>query len=341
MEKFLKVGKIKVYLVWFDSMKAKSSAVFIQTPDVKILIDPGAAVMQNSYPLSNKEKEFFKKEALKRIESFSKKSDIIIITHYHYDHHTLPTKKSNFYEQKTLFIKDPNKWINRSQFFRARKFLKRLANLNKVKFKNILESPKKLEFYDPVEDLKFKEVDKKQLKKGKKWLKDLFKLWNKEMSVCEWSKNKTSVYFADGKKVTFKNTQISFSEPLFHGIEYDRLGWVIMVNVEYKDKKVLYTSDLQGIPIKDYAQKIIEINPDLLIADGPATYLLGYLLNQKNLERAIENTSYIIKNIKAKTIIYDHHLLRDLNYKQKVEKIYKTASNLGKKVLTALEFLEG
>ena len=36
------IGKIRVHLVWFDSMGAKSSCLLIETPDVKILVDPGA-----------------------------------------------------------------------------------------------------------------------------------------------------------------------------------------------------------------------------------------------------------------------------------------------------------
>lgn len=39
------IGKINVHLVWFDSMGAKSSCLLIETPDVKILVDPGAAEM--------------------------------------------------------------------------------------------------------------------------------------------------------------------------------------------------------------------------------------------------------------------------------------------------------
>jgi len=45
------IGSFKVYLIWFDSMGAKSSCILVDTPDIKILVDPGAAAMQPSYPL--------------------------------------------------------------------------------------------------------------------------------------------------------------------------------------------------------------------------------------------------------------------------------------------------
>ena len=38
--------------VWFDSLGAKSSCVWIRTSDISIIIDPGIAVMQPSYPAS-------------------------------------------------------------------------------------------------------------------------------------------------------------------------------------------------------------------------------------------------------------------------------------------------
>ena len=38
--------------VWFDSFGAKSSCVKIETPDVSIVIDPGVAIMQPSFPAS-------------------------------------------------------------------------------------------------------------------------------------------------------------------------------------------------------------------------------------------------------------------------------------------------
>ena len=38
-------------------------------------------------------------------------------------------------------------------------------------------------------------------------------------------------------------------------------------------------------------------------------------------------------------MILDHHLVRDLHYKNKIIDVLKTAKRMGKKVLTAAEFL--
>lgn len=86
------IGKIDVHLVWFDSMGAKSSCLLIETPDVKILVDPGAAEMQPSYPLSNLWKKRLRRKALEAIKEAAQKAEIVFISHYHYDHHTLPSE---------------------------------------------------------------------------------------------------------------------------------------------------------------------------------------------------------------------------------------------------------
>lgn len=51
----------------------------------------------------------------------------------------------------------------------------------------------------------------------------------------------------------------------------------------------IYTSHLQGPGIDDYAQWIIEENPDILILDGPPGYLFGFMVNRINLQRAIDS----------------------------------------------------
>ena len=35
----LKAGSIRVRLVWFDSLGAKSSCLLVKTPDVRVLVD--------------------------------------------------------------------------------------------------------------------------------------------------------------------------------------------------------------------------------------------------------------------------------------------------------------
>ena len=147
------------------------------------------------------------------------------------------------------------------------------------------------------------------------------------------------IVFPEEKTFTFGKTKLRFTKPLFHGIEYAGVGWVFAIIIEYDGKKLLHTSDLCGPMIEDYADLIIKENPSILLLDGPTTYLFGYILNRINLNRTIENTIRIIKEIDADVIIYDHHLTREKRFREHTKKVWDTARKLNKKVMTAAEYI--
>ena len=347
--KSIKTGKINVELIWFDSIGAKSSSFLVETPDIKILVDPGAAIMQPSYPLPPSKKYRLRNEALRKIIESSKKAELIFISHYHYDHHTLPEETCEIYRHKKLWIKNPNLWINYSQWKRARKFLGQLYSLFENKeLEYLFHEPEKTEFESPEKSIPlalsknyedYQNRKNELLRKGKEWFKKMRRVWKKRPWIKEFKGKNVEVKFADAQTLNFGSTQIKFTPPLFHGIEYDRLGWVIGLVVQNGNSKILYTSDLQGPIIEDYAEWIIKENPDILIVDGPATYLLGYMLNQINLDRAINNICLILKKIKPKLIIYDHHLPRDSLFRERVSKVYKLAKEKKQNLLTFAEVL--
>lgn len=346
--KLITSGKIKTRLIWFDSLGAKSSSLLVETPDLKLLIDPGASGMQPSYPLPDDQKSLLRQLALEAIKKAAGKANGIFVSHYHYDHHTLPLEEPEIYEGKTLWIKDPNLWINRSQWERARLFLSQLYKLLKGKDLREQFGPSlKTKIEDPLSHLPLAshidygdyEKRKKQLiDKGRQWFKRLVDLWMGSEWVHEFSTSNTEVVFADEKTFRVGGTTLRFTRPLFHGIEYDRVGWVIALVVEYGGVKLLYSSDLQGPMLEDYAKWVIEEKPQVLIMDGPATYLFGYMLNRINLKRAIVNAKLILQKTNPQVLIYDHHLLRDIRYKERVAEIYQAAEKEGKKVLTAAEW---
>ncbi len=343
---------MKLNVIWFDSMGAKSSCILVETRSVNVLIDPGAAVMQPSYPLPKTEKIKLLKNAVKEIEKASKKADVIVITHYHYDHHFKPSNPhlSNptlIYDRKRILIKNPNEWINFSQFKRARAFIEELANLKGIDLKEIYEEAKAGDYDDPVENLThalsmdFGDYAKRReelLKKGRRFFDNLTKIWRKG----PWIKDKLKlgdigIEFADSREFKFGNVVIRFSNPLFHGIEYDRTGWVLSVFIRDGKDSILYTSDLMGPQIEDYADMIISMKPKKLILDGPPIYLFPYMLNRINLNRAVENAKRIIKESKAEFIIYDHHLMREKGYMRYVGDVFREARKEGVKLIAASE----
>ncbi|HID60669.1 MAG TPA: MBL fold metallo-hydrolase, partial [Hadesarchaea archaeon] len=82
------MGKLTFEPVWFDSLGAKSSCTLVCTPDISVLIDPGVAVMQPSFPASWAKKLYWGVQGMRAIKRAGRKADAVVISHYHYDHFT-------------------------------------------------------------------------------------------------------------------------------------------------------------------------------------------------------------------------------------------------------------
>ncbi len=334
-------------IVWFDSLGAKSACILVKTPDASILIDPGAAEMQPGFPAPKSLKRKWLNEARGAIKKASRKADIIVISHYHYDHFT--DFDEELYKGKVILAKDPNKYINDSQRRRAENFYGNLVKaFGRKPLEDLLEPPMKADYPDPLKNLPlassrdygdYSERKRKLLELGRKWFRKRVEKWNKASKIPELNFSDCKVKFADSKTFKRGNTLIKFSKPRFHGIEYARVGWVVSIGIIYENETLIHTSDLEGPVIEDQAEEIIREKPDVLIADGPSTYLIPYMLNFINLRRAIENMQKIIKSLNPEVIIYDHHLPREPRYRERARQVYETAKQEGKTVLTAAEYL--
>lgn len=145
---------------------------------------------------------------------------------------------------------------------------------------------------------------------------------------------------ADNKIFSLERINIRFSKPVPHGPPNSRLGYVIMTLIEYEDYKILHASDVQG-PIDHEALNIIlSYNPDLLIISGPPTYFEGFKMSSRDILKGLKNLSLIIEKLKpSSTVIVDHHILRDLNYKEHLREIYRKSIENNIKILTAAEYM--
>ena len=128
---------MEIIPVAFDSFGTRSMATFVETKDVKIFIDPGVSLAPIRYGLKPHPIELKRlEEHWKEIVKLSKECDVLIITHYHYDHHD-PNRNLEIYEEKIVLIKHPTEKINFSQKGRAAYFLEQIKDL-----------PKKIEYAD-------------------------------------------------------------------------------------------------------------------------------------------------------------------------------------------------
>ncbi len=143
--------------------------------------------------------------------------------------------------------------------------------------------------------------------------------------------------YADGKETKVGETGIRFSKAVCHGTN-PRLGYVTEVSVWHRGEKFVHTSDVEGPSLDDQIQFVLDEKPDVLIVDGPMTYMLGFRYSYKSLESSNRNLVRAIKETSLHTLILDHHFMRDLNYRTRVTPVYDAARSRGVKVQTAAEF---
>ena len=268
---------MKVIPLAFDSLGTRSMSTFVETKDVKILIDPACDLAPKRFglpPHPLEEKRL--KEHWANITRHAKASDILIITHYHYDHHS-PEKNTAIYKNKTVLVKHPTEKINASQKARASLFLGKIR------------------------------------------------------------KTAREVKYSDGEKMKFGKTVLEFSPPVFHGKD-SKLGYVTEVFID-DGYRFLYTSDVEGCNVKEQTDFILEKEPNLLIMDGPLTSLLGFKYSYDDLNGAVKNLIEIVKTCPLDAMIIDHHLLRDLKWKERIGKVFEQARKRNIKIQTAAEFM--
>ncbi len=232
-------------------------ATYVEVGGLKIFIDPGVALGPRRYGLPPHEVEKFVMDRQWRdIVEYASKADVVIVTHYHYDHHNPRQDVDKVYAGKDIYIKDPYTNINPSQIRRSRFFLHRL----------------------------------------------------RESGV-----DMDRVYIADGNSVEYGGVKIVFSPPFYHG-ESPKLGYVVMVYIEYGGYSLLYTSDVEGPLYEDPYRYILHMQPNLLILDGPPTYLESY--EDEVLWRGLDYISRLMTMEWLETLVIEHHFLRDRDYKR-------------------------
>ncbi len=136
-------------------MGVRSMATLVETRDLRLMIDPAAAVAPRRYGLPPHPRELsLLEEFWRRIASAAEECEVIVVTHYHYDHHSSTRFLEEIYRGRIVIVKDPENMINFSQRGRARMFLERIkpiaAQVMVADGKKHVFSETRLEFSDPV-----------------------------------------------------------------------------------------------------------------------------------------------------------------------------------------------
>jgi predicted metallo-beta-lactamase superfamily hydrolase len=141
---------------------------------------------------------------------------------------------------------------------------------------------------------------------------------------------------ADGKTFTYGKTLLHFSEAVAHGSEDLKLGWVIMVVVEYEEERFMFAPDIQGPMSTRTLELILAAKPTVIMLGGPPFYLLGSRTNMSQLKQGLRNLKQIVEEIPL--VILDHHSLRDESWIPKIEDIFQKASETGHCIVTSAEY---
>jgi len=259
----------------FESMGTRGMATSVVTKDCIILIDPGVNLAPRRFGMPpHPMEEERRNDHWAKIKDYAEHSDILILTHYHFDHFN--PEEPEIYRGKTVIVKDPKVKVNRTQRARAAHFLGKLKGL-----------PKK-------------------------------------------------ILRADNAKFSFGDTKINFSRPVFHGPS-PKMGYVVQVCIQ-EEYKFLHTSDVQGPALTDQLEFVLRENPQVVFCDGPVTYMLGRRYSVESLQKATHNLQQIVEKTEIKKLVLDHHLLRDIKWKEKLEAVFATAKLHGVGAFTAAEF---
>ena len=258
-----------------DSLGSRSMATLVETPDVKILLDPSVRLAPYRFALPpHPTEETRQRELWRQIRAAAKNAHVLTVSHYHYDHHN-PHAPSVF-RNKIAFLKDGKFRINRSQRERAGAFVRAL------------------------------------------------KAYPKEIQV------------ADGNQMDFGGTELVFSPAVPHGYN-DELGYVVMTRIAHGPDVFVHTSDVLGPPLKEQVSFLLEARPTVLYVDGPMTHMPENY-PEEHTRRSLANLIRVIRSTDVRTLILDHHILRDREWRPRMARVFEAAEEHGVTVQTAAEF---
>ena len=136
-------GGIRVLPLAFESFGVRGMATYVETDDVKLMIDPGSALGPR-FRLAPHELEYIAlARSRERIIQFARRADVLTISHYHFDHYvpffenwawiwSSPNMAERLYKEKIVLAKDPASNINWSQRQRGHLFWKKATQISEV-----------------------------------------------------------------------------------------------------------------------------------------------------------------------------------------------------------------
>ncbi len=144
------------------------------------------------------------------------------------------------------------------------------------------------------------------------------------------------IQVADGNDVDFGGAELTFSPAVPHGYN-DELGYVVMARIAQGEEVFVHTGDVEGPPLKEQLGFLLDAEPTVLYADGPMTHMPDHY-PEEYTRRSLANLERVIRTTGLRTLILDHHLLRDRDWQKRIEPLKAAAMEHDVTVTTAAEY---
>jgi predicted metallo-beta-lactamase superfamily hydrolase len=130
----------QVIPIGFESLGVRSMCTYVETSDVRILIDAGVALGPRFRKLPHPVEYQARAQCRAKIREYARKANVIVVSHYHNDHHTpnytetvwlgsSAEESEQIYKDKIVLVKDARDTINFSQRRRGWMFQRFLKNI--------------------------------------------------------------------------------------------------------------------------------------------------------------------------------------------------------------------
>ena len=146
-----------------------------------------------------------------------------------------------------------------------------------------------------------------------------------------------AIQVADGNQMDFGGTELLFSPAVPHGYN-DELGYVVMTRIAAGREVFVHTSDVEGPPLKEHLSFLIDAQPTVLYVDGPMTHMPENY-PEVHTKRALSHLVRILRTTDVRTLIVDHHILRDREWRSRMRSVFEAGVEHDVSVLTAAEFV--
>lgn len=133
---------LRIVPIGFESLGVRSMCTFVETPDVRILVDAGVALGPRFGKMPHPREYRARNECRAKIREYARKAGVVVISHYHNDHHTpnydepvwlgsSAEESEEIYRDKVVLVKDIRNAINFNQRRRGwmfQRFVKSLGS---------------------------------------------------------------------------------------------------------------------------------------------------------------------------------------------------------------------